>query len=128
MSKLNQILLIGNVANTIDSHTTSKGKLVVKFPLAVDRPWPDNRHDSLREVDYHQIVCWGKLGEISQKIVNKGDKILVQGTLLNHSYKDKNDKVKYLSEIHANDLSVLHWKDNKKTNAKIKKDKVKTPA
>jgi len=121
MSSLNQVFFIGNVAKDVESTTTTKGKLVAKFPIAIDRQWPDNGHTKLREVDYHQIVCWGKLAEISEKIVHKGDKVLIQGSLLNHSYKDKDNKVKYVSEIHASEMKVLHWKQNKtKTNTKLK--------
>jgi len=118
MTTLNQVYLIGNVAASPENFTTKKGKKLINFPLAVNRKWPDETSEKVREVDYHKIIAWGNLAEICEKIIHKGDKILIQGSIMNHSYIDKNGETKYVSEIHATEINVLHWKISPKNSKK----------
>ena len=125
MSALNQTLLIGNVAAAADSFKSKSGKDICSFPLAVDRAWPEADQDGVvREVDYHRIVAWGKLAEICQKIIHTGSKVLVRGKLISHSY-EKDGSKKYVTEVHAEQIEVLHWKTKAESDLQKMTEKIK---
>jgi single-strand DNA-binding protein len=124
MSTLNHVILIGNVAANAESFDSKKGKKVCSFPLAIDRPWPEDSGESLREVDYHRIVAWGKLAEICEKIIHTGAKIIVRGKIINHSY-EKDGQRKYSTEIHAEQIEVLKWKNKPEDDLKQMAEKIK---
>lgn len=124
MSTLNQVILIGNVAANTEVFDSKSGKLVCSFPLAIDRPWPEENGEAIREVDYHRIVAWGKLAEICQKIIHTGAKIIVRGKIINHSY-EKDGERKYSTEIHAEQIEVLRWKNKPEDDLKEMAEKIK---
>lgn len=124
MSTLNQVILIGNVAASADFIDSKSGKNLCSFPIAVDRPWAEENGDTVREVDYHRIVAWGKLAEICQKIIHTGAKIIVRGKIINHSY-EKDGERKYSTEIHADQIEVLKWKNKPQDETSQMAEKIK---
>lgn len=80
---LNQTILMGRLTRDPEQRTTTSGKTIVSFSLAVDRPGED------AGADFFDVVAWEKLGELVVKYVGKGRKVLVQGRLRQDTWDDK---------------------------------------
>jgi single-strand DNA-binding protein len=108
MPSLNRIILVGHVAADPETIESKSGKTKVIFPIATHRDYTSD--GAKKEVtDYHRIVAWGKLGEICQRYLTKGQGVYVEGTLLNRAYEQDGER-KYLTEIRADEVNMLTWK------------------
>lgn len=108
MRSVNKVILVGHVAADPESLEAKTGMTRVTFPIATHREYTSD--GERKEVtDYHRVVTWGKLAEISAKYLTKGQGVYVEGTLLNRAY-EKDGERKYITEIRADEISMLSWK------------------
>ena len=81
---MNQVTLIGNLANDPESRVTNSGKAQCSFRLAVQRRFANAQ--GVREADFLNVVCWGKTAENCARYLAKGRKAAVQGSIQTRSY------------------------------------------
>ena len=101
---MNSINLIGNICNDLELKSTSNGKYVCSFSLAVKRPHVKDTTDFLN------VVVWNQSAEYLSKYAHKGDRISVSGVLISRNYEDKNGNKRTAFEVVSNDVSVLERK------------------
>ena len=101
MGSLNSCSFIGNVGKDVESRSLDGGKMVVSFTLAVSEKYKDNENTT-----WINCVAFGKLAEIINKYVNKGDQLYVNGRLNNRQY-EKDGVTKYFTEVVLNDMVML---------------------
>lgn len=107
---MNNIVLIGRITKEPELRTTSTGKSVTNFNIAVNRPVS---FEDAQQVDFINIQVWNKQAENLCKYQDKGSQIAVEGALRIDNYTDKNGDVKYKTYVLANNIMYL---DNKKSN------------
>ncbi len=96
---MNQIIVTGNLTRDPDLRTTSTGKSVCSFSLAVQRNFGD-------AVDFLNIVTWGATADNCKKYLLKGAKVAVFGTLQTRQYEvDGQKRTAY--EINASNVEFL---------------------
>lgn len=81
--------------------STKSGSPVSVFSLATNRVWNDKNNQKQEEVEYHNIVVWGRQAEIVSKFLVKGQIALIEGRLSTRNYEDKTGVKKYVTEIVA---------------------------
>jgi single-strand DNA-binding protein len=59
------------------------------------------------EAQYHTVVCWDKLAELTVQYVKKGRLILVDGRLQYRTFTDSEGKERGSVEIVASDVQFL---------------------
>ena len=91
---MNRLTLMGRLTADPDLRSTSSGKSVCQFTLAVDRPFKNA--DGNREADFIPVVIWGKLGELAGKTVFKGQRLIVEGRIQLRNYEGS-DGIKRLA-------------------------------
>lgn len=101
---MNKTILSGNLTKAPELRETPNGKSVATFSLAVKRDYGD-------ETDFFNIVVWGKNGENCAKYLDKGSKVLVVGQLQNRSYEAKDGSKRTVTEIQANEIEFLTFKE-----------------
>lgn len=111
---LNKVMLIGNVGRDPEVRYRDNGQGVANFTLATtDRAYTLQNGTQVPErTEWHNIVVWGKLAEIVEKYVHKGDKLYLEGSLRSHSYDDQNGVKRYVTEIHVDNMEMLSPKGN----------------
>lgn len=99
---INQVILMGRLTRDPEQRTTSGGKTVVRFSVAVDRQSSDD------STDFFEVTAWEKLGELVVQYLSKGRRVLVQGRLRQDRWDDKDTGGKRSKvEVVASDVTFL---------------------
>jgi len=99
---INQVILMGRLTRYPEIRTTTTGKSIASFSLAVDRQTQDD------QADFFDITAWEKLGELANQYLSKGRRCLVQGRLRQDSWDDKETgKKRTRIEVVATDITFL---------------------
>jgi single-strand DNA-binding protein len=105
---LNKVSLIGNLTKDPISKKISSGQTVTYFGLATNYAWKDIKTKERKEkVDFHNIIAWGRLGEIVTTYLKKGDKVYIEGRLQNRKWDDEKGLKHSKSEVVAQNLIML---------------------
>ena len=57
--------------------------------------------------EWHNLIFRGRLGEIVEKYVHKGDKLYVEGKIRTRSYDDQAGIKRYVTEIFVDNMEML---------------------
>ena len=99
---INQVILMGRLTRDPEQRTTSTGKTIASFSIAVDRGGQDDA------ADFFDVTAWEKLGELVMQYLAKGRRVLVQGRLRQDSWDDKETgKKRSRIEVTATDVTFL---------------------
>lgn len=99
---INQVILMGRLTRDPEVRTTSTGKTIASFSLAVDRGGQEDA------ADFFDVTAWEKLGELVSQYLSKGRRCLVQGRLRQDSWDDKETgKKRTKIEVVATDVTFL---------------------
>ncbi len=107
----NSVQLIGNLGNNPEVKTLANGNKVANISIATNESYKNNKGDTVENVQWHNVVAWGKLAEIMEKTLKKGKEVAIEGKLVNRSYDDKEGNTKYITEVLASTLLLLGKKD-----------------
>jgi len=105
MQSLNQCQFIGHVGKEPEIKKVGENK-VAQFSLACSESYTNKAGEKIDSTEWVNIVVWGKLAEIVEKYVNKGDKVYVSGKLTTRSYESEGVK-KYVTNVNADSLLML---------------------
>jgi len=99
---INQVILMGRLTRDPEQRTTTGGKTIANFSIAVDRGGDSDA------ADFFEITAWEKLGELVIQYLGKGRRVLVQGRLRQDSWDDKETgKKRSRVEVTATDVTFL---------------------
>lgn len=105
---LNKVTLIGNMVREPEGRRLPSGQTITRFSLATNYAWQDAKTKAKKEaVDFHDVIAWGKLGEIITQYVKKGSKIYIEGRLRNRKYVGKDGHKRTAKEIVADNMIML---------------------
>lgn len=116
MVGVNKVILIGNLGKNPeiitfpqDGHRDDNGNVVKKatFPLATTEVHKNRDGERIEQTDWHNIVCWRGLAEIAEKILKKGTQVYIEGKLQSRSWEDKEGNKRYITEVVAENFTVL---------------------
>jgi single-strand DNA-binding protein len=93
---------MGRLTRDPEVRTTSTGKTITSFSIAVDRGGQEDA------ADFFDVTAWEKLGELVSQYLSKGRRCLVQGRLRQDSWDDKETgKKRSKVEVVATDVTFL---------------------
>jgi single-strand DNA-binding protein len=96
---LNKVQIIGNLTRDPEMKALPSGMSVTNFGVATNRTWKDkNTGEKKEEVEYHNLVAFGKQAEIITQYMSKGSQVYVEGRLQTRSW-DKDGQKMYRTEI-----------------------------
>lgn len=107
MKSVNMVIMMGNMTRDAELRYTPNGKAVASFGLAINRTYKDAAGEKKEEVDFFDVVAWGKLGEIISQYGGKGQGVHVTGRLQNRNWEGTDGTKKYKTEIIATDISLV---------------------
>lgn len=101
---LNRVILLGNLGADPELRSTSGGTAVLKLRLATSESYLDRNKQRQERTEWHRVVVWGRRAEALGKILTKGDRILIEGSLRTSSYDDKDGNKRYTTEVIASNI------------------------
>ena len=103
----NKVQLIGNLGMDPEVLTLENGNKLARFSIATSETYKNQKGEKVEEVQWHNIVAWGKTAEIVENYVTKGKQIAVEGKLIHRSYETKEGDKRYITEVKCNKLLLL---------------------
>lgn len=103
---VNKVILLGNAGHNAEVKSTSAGKSVANFLLAINQPFR-NKKDGSQRVEWVRCVAWDTLAQIAEKFVVKGNVVFVEGRLQTRQFEGREGAAKTITEVVVASLRVL---------------------
>lgn len=101
---LNRITICGRLTRDPELRTTSTGKDVVEFSIAVNkRIKPADGADA----DFFRVKAWGQTASYVGEYIGRGRLVSVDGRLESRKYTDKDGNNREIVEIVADNVNAL---------------------
>jgi len=100
---INSVVLMGRLVADPELRTTTSGKTVGSFRIAVDRSF--QRQGEERQADFISIVVWEQTANFVSRYFRKGSMIAIQGRIQTRAYEDKTGAKRTAFEVVANEVS-----------------------
>ncbi len=107
MSSLNKILLIGNLGKDPEIRYTPDGSPVATFSIATSENWTDKNGTRQEHTEWHNIVAWNKLADLSKRFLSKGRQVYIEGRLRTREWTDRDGNKRRTTEILATQMVLL---------------------
>jgi single-strand DNA-binding protein len=105
---VNKVILVGRLGRDPETRYTAGGQAVANFTLATDETYKDRAGERQKRTEWHRIVVWAKLAEITQQYLKKGMLVYIEGRIQTRQWEDKRDGQKRTTtEIVANTMKML---------------------
>lgn len=101
---LNKVILLGNLGADPGLRHTSSGTAVMNLRLATSETYLDRNKEKQERTEWHNVVIWGRRAEGLFKVLTKGDRILVEGSLRTSNYEDREGNKRYKTEVVATNV------------------------
>jgi single-strand DNA-binding protein len=95
---LNKVILYGNLTRDPELKALPSGQQVANFSIATNRSYKDKNGAKQEQVEYHNIVAFGRTAEVIGQYFKKGRPIYVEGRLQTRSWESEGKK-NYRTEI-----------------------------
>lgn len=95
---INKVQLYGNLTRDPEVKALPSGQSVANFSIATNRTYKDKEGQKQEQVEYHNVVAFGRTAEIIGQYLKKGRPVYVDGRLQTRSW-DKDGAKQYRTEI-----------------------------
>jgi single-strand DNA-binding protein len=107
MSSLNKILLIGNLGKDPEIRYTPDGSPVATFSLATSESWTDKNGSKQEHTEWHTIIAWNRLADLSKRFLSKGRQVYIEGRLRSREWNDRDGNKRRTTEVIASQMVLL---------------------
>lgn len=107
MRGVNRAILIGNLGKDPEVQYLEGQVPVAKFPLATTETFKDRQGRLVSQTEWHNIVLWRGLAELTQKYLHKGSLIYLEGRLKTRSWDDREGIRRTVTEVVGDNLIML---------------------
>lgn len=102
---INSVVLIGRLTFDPELRTTTTGKSMCSFSIAVQKRIKPQ--DGSPDADFFRISCWEKTAEYVSNYLHKGRLVAVEGRLQARKFTDKDGNQREIVEVVANNVQSL---------------------
>ena len=103
---LNKAVIIGRVTQDPEVKTTPNGTQVANYSVATNRFSKGQDGQKQEFTEYHNIVAWGKLAEITSQYLQKGALVMIEGRLQTRNWEGQDGVKRYKTEIVAENMQM----------------------
>lgn len=98
---LNKVFIIGNLTRDPELKTLPSGTAVASFGVATNRTWKDQSGQKKEDVQFHNIVVFGKQAETVSQYLTKGSSALIEGRIQTRNWDAQDGSKRSKTEIVA---------------------------
>lgn len=95
---MNSIIIKGRLTADPELKYTQSNTAVTSFSVAVNRRFVQ---EGQQDTDFFNVTAWSKTAEFITKYFKKGQEILIQGRLQQHSWETESGEKRYAVDIVA---------------------------
>ena len=107
MAGVNKVILVGNLGKDPEVRHLEGGVSVAHFTLATNEYYKDKQGTRVERTEWHNISAWRGLADMADKFLKKGQQVYIEGKLRTRQYQDKDQQTRYITEIIADEISML---------------------
>ena len=97
---VNKAIIVGRLTRDPEKRATQSGTTITNFSVATSSKWKGQDGQQNEKTEFHNVIAWGKRGEVIAQYMTKGQEIYVEGRLETSSWDDKETgKKMYRTEI-----------------------------
>ncbi len=111
MSGINKVILVGHLGKDPEVRHLEGGVTVASFPLATSETF-NKDGKRVEQTEWHNVVLWRGLAEVASKYLQKGKLVYIEGKLRTRSFEDKEKVKKYVTEVVAENFTMLGRKSD----------------
>lgn len=106
----NKAILVGRLTKDPETKSTTSGALVTRFTIAIDRRFQKQGEE--KKTDFINIVAFNKTAEFVAKYFEKGQAILVSGSIQTRTWDGQDGEKRYATEVFAEEVDFYGSKNN----------------
>lgn len=108
---INKIMIMGYLGVDPEVRYTPSGSAITNIRVATSESWKDrNTGEKQERTEWHRIVLFNHLGEISAQYLRKGSRVFVEGSIRTNKWKDQAGVDRYTTEIIASSMQLMDSK------------------
>lgn len=117
---VNKVILVGNVGKDPEVRYLDKNLVVANFSLATtEKAFTLQNGTQIPErTEWHNIVAWRGLAEMTEKYIKKGTQLYIEGKLQTRSW-EKDGIKRYTTDIYAESIQLLGRKPEQGEQAAV---------
>jgi single-strand DNA-binding protein len=105
---LNKAQIIGRLGRAPEVRYTQDGTCIANFAIATSESYKDKNTGERKEsTEWHQIVLFGRLGDIAGEYLKKGSLVYLEGRLRTRKWQNKDGQDQYTTEIVGSEMKML---------------------
>ena len=108
----NHVQLICYIGQDAESKQIANGNMLAKVSLATNEVYKNKKGEKVTNTDWHRLTAWGKTAELMMQFCKKGKEVAIIGKINYNSYLDKEEKMRYVTNIIVKEILVLSKKEN----------------
>lgn len=101
---MNKLMIIGNCTKDPELRTTTSGKNVCTFTVAVNRR---KKVEGQPDADFFRVSAWNSLADLCAKFITRGKKVSVIGSVSAHAYTNNKGEAAANLEVMADEVEFL---------------------
>jgi len=110
----NKAFILGNLTRDPEVRQTPSGQTVASFAVATNRFYVDRTGQKQQQVEFHNVVAWGKLADICGQYLGKGRLVFIEGRIQTRNWQDQQSgQKKYRTEVIAELMQMGPRFDNR---------------
>lgn len=106
---MNKVLLTGRLTRDPEMRALASGKHVTSFSVATNEYVGNGRE----KAEYHAVIAWDRLADISAQYLGKGSMVAVEGRLQTRQWDDEAGKRHWKTEVVAASVEMLSGRRKK---------------
>jgi single-strand DNA-binding protein len=103
----NKVQLIGRLGDDPDVRSFNGDKKKATFRMATSESYRNAQGQRVTETQWHNVVAWGKVAELTERYLTKGKQVAVEGKLVNRKFTDKQGQEKSITEVVISEMLLL---------------------
>jgi single-strand DNA-binding protein len=104
---VNKIIVIGNLGRDPEMRYTASGQAVTSFSVASSRRYRTADGEQREETEWFNVSAFGRLSEICNQYLTRGQQVYIEGRLRGRSYTDRNGEQRLSLDITLSEMQML---------------------
>ena len=114
MSSVNKVILVGNLGADPEKRFLPSGGSVTNLRLATSEVRKNrSTGESNVHTEWHRVVLFDRLAEVSAQYLSKGSQIYIEGKLRTRKWQAQDGTEKFMTEVVAEEMQFLGGQRNK---------------